>query len=243
MSGTAIAYAQQIKIDIDRQMEGVKTIDGTNTLADLISKIASVKVSLKALFQDATLFNAAINSTEVSLDVFVPSTTLGYGLKITMPTVKFMPNGPVTNGPGGLVTVELSGDAYGTASTSVLPAIMYTKGFTGVTVGAGTTDTLVWKIDGGGSLTTTLTAGAGRTPTQIATDITATSGFSAVATATVENGRVMIQSKQVSLTGVSSSVETVSGNGLANLGLPTAVYNGLSQKSIRIILTNGDASY
>lgn len=243
--GVAFALAQQVKISVDRQMDKVKVIDGTNTLADLITKIAVVNGSLKALFQDATLFNDAIASSEVALEVLVPSATLGYGFKVTMPTLKLMPNGPTTNGPGGLLTADLTFDAYGAASTSNMPGFMYTKGFpasgTAVTIVTGTNDVIVWKIDGGGSLTTTLTNGA-TTLASLNTQIGATAGMAAVATVVIENGRVLVTSKGT--TGSATSVQTVSGNGCAGLGLPTtATYSGLSNHAIRCILSNADATY
>lgn len=241
--GVVFGIAQNVKIDIDRQMQAVKVIDGTNQLADLITQIAVVKGSFKALFPDATVFTDAINSTEVALELLVPASTLGFGMKITLNTLKLMPNGPTTNGPGGLVTGDFTFDAYGAASTSVYPAFMYSKGFATIVIGAGTTDTLVWKIDGGANLTTTLTAGAARTLAQIVTDINATAGFAAVATAVAENGRVFVFSKQVTLTGSASSVQIVSGNAAANLGFAIATYNGLSQHAVRIIVSNGDVTY
>ena len=84
---------------------------------------------------------------------------------------------------------------------------------------------------------TTTTSSGTRTPAQIATDINALSGFSAVAVAYVRNGRVWIET----LAGGSAAsveVKTVANSGHTTLGFPLAAYTGKDKRSIRVVLTN-----
>lgn len=236
--GSAVTDLQEVKLSIDRQAEDVKCIDGTNELADIITKIAMVKGSIKALFQDASLINDALSSTETSLDFYVPSSVLGYGLWVTLPTLLLMPTGPTTNGPGGLVTQEFTYDAYGATANSHTKAFSASKAFTTVTVTSSSTDALTISIDGASDIPVTLTAGT-RTPAQIATDIN--SAITTEGTAFVRNGRVWVES---ATGGSTSSVEfkTVTHDGAANLGFAEAKYSGADQQAIRFVVTNADTA-
>lgn len=234
--GAAIAYLQDIKLDINRQAQIVKTIDGTNQPVDIITQLATVGGSVTALFQDSVMLEDALNSTEVSLRFFAASPTLGHGIAFKLPTLKWMPNGPITNGPGGLITQNFTFDAYGSDSTSKIKAFMGTKGFTTVTVGAGTTDTLNFFIDTVAK-TVTLTAGT-RTPTHVAADMNAI--FLTTATAFVENGRVIVETATA---GTGGSVQLAASNGAANLGLPIATYLGYNNQAISVVLSNQDATF
>ena len=237
--GVVNTSLMQVKLDVDRQAEDVKTIDSTNELADIITKIAMFKGSLKALFQDASILNDALNSTETSLDFYVPSTTLGLGLWVSVPTLLLMPTGPTTNGPGGLVTQEFSFDAYGSVTASGQAAFQGSKGFTTVTVVGGTSDNLTLSIDATADTVVTLTAGS-RTPTQIAATIQAAAGFSTKGVAYARNGRVWIESLSK---GASSSVNIkVASTSLALLGFPVATYTGSDKQGVRFVLTNADTT-
>lgn len=76
---------------------------------------------------------------------------------------------------------------------------------------AGTNDIATFKIEGGANIPITLTPGAARTALQICTDLNANGTFSAAAVADVFMGRVRVTSKQVTLSGVLSSVQFVTG--------------------------------
>lgn len=78
------------------------------------------------------------------------------------------------------------------------------------TITTGVNDIFTVKIDGGANLTVTLSPGT-RTAAQVVSDLNANGSFSAAAVADVFHGRVRVTSKQVSLTGASSSVQFVTG--------------------------------
>lgn len=244
VNGTAVGYIKKLTVDVDTQLEKVMTIDGTNQLSDIIAKVGKVTGTISTLFQDVVMYNYALNSTNTAVSINVPSTTSGHGLKVFLSSVKLKPTGPVSAGSGGLVTADYTYEGQGQSPSGDTGAFAYTKAFSTVTVVAA--DTLVWKIDGGADLTTSLTSGVGRTIAQISTDINATVGFSAAATCVIENGRLLITSKQVTLTGSASSVKVTNGAGTpcTYLGLVSATTTtGFSGKSVIFILTNQVASY
>ncbi len=240
--GAAFAVTTEVKIDVDRQLEKVLAIDGTNEAADIISKIAMLKGSLKAYVTDATLFTDALASTEVSLEMLVPHTTLGYGLKVTLPTLKLKPSAPTTNGPGGLITGEFEFDAYARGSASATAGFIGSKGFTTAAVVAG--DEINVYADGSGSpVAIPLTTGASRTIAQWKADFDAVTAFNSVATCTIENGRLIIASKT---TGTSSSIKLANSSGTpcTTLAFHTGAFKaGLTACAIRVILTNADSTY
>ncbi len=230
---------QEVKVDIDRQAEGVKTINGSNELTDIITKKVMVKGTLKALFQDESLAQDALNSTAIPLELYCPDVVSGYGLWLTLPTIKLQPTGPTTNGPGGLVTQEFNFDAFGRGSNSKTSAFSAGKAFTTVTITGSSNDAVKIAINGV-DFTGTLTAGT-RTPAQICTDINAISGFSVVATAFVRNGRVWIETVARG-SAATVEVKTVSNSFHTTLGFPLAAYTGADKRSIRAVLTNARAT-
>lgn len=91
------------------------------------------------------------------------------------------------------------------------------------TITASTNDTLNLEIDGE-AVAVTLTAGAGRTAAQIATDIqTAITAAGVSATASADNGYVKIVN---SSTGTGSSIVVASGTANTTLGFTAATYTG-----------------
>lgn len=237
-NGSSVLDAQEIKISVDRGAEEVKTLNGSNELTDIITKIATVKGSCKFLFTNQTYLNDALNSSERSLEVFIPSETSGYGVWISLSTLKLEPAGPVTNGPGGLVTQEFNFDAYGSASTSKFAAFSASAPFVSKAI-TSSNDIFIVDIDAAGDITVDVPDGT-YTPTSYAAALNADTGFNVKGVARAMNGRVVIES----LTKGSTSkvqVKTCEAN-TDFLAFSTSLYAGADNKSIRFVVMNADSA-
>lgn len=116
--GSAIANVTAVdgisfENDIDNS---IYVIGGAGERASLPEGVVKVSGTLKAMFENLTLYNKAINNTESSLKIVYQ---LGTGdgstgneyLDFNIPELKFSPNAPVISGPKG-VSVELPFEAY-----------------------------------------------------------------------------------------------------------------------------------
>jgi hypothetical protein len=117
--GSAIAVVTEADINLENNLDGsVYTINTTTPGVRRSLPEGMVKVSgtLKALFEDITLYTKATAGTESAL---VVTYTIGTGagsagneqLTITVPELLFTPNAPVISGPAGIL-VELPFEAY-----------------------------------------------------------------------------------------------------------------------------------
>jgi len=115
--GSSIATVTEVDGTIENNLDGsVYVIGGSGERVSL--PVGAVKVSgtIRAIFEDLTLYNKAINHTESSLKVVYQ---LGDGsgsagneyFELLLPELKYSPNAPVVNGPQG-VLVELPFEAY-----------------------------------------------------------------------------------------------------------------------------------
>lgn len=236
LAGSLLGYGTTVAMTVDRKMKRVNAIDGQSKgYAIIQSALPTINVDLTAFFLDATLLTDAINGTEVSLSVLIPAVESGHGLKITFPTGKFLPTGVTASGQGEL-TQQLKGMFYGRGSASNVPGEALSKWFATTTITLGVNDTLKVKVDGGGAQSFTLTPGS-RTPAQIVTDLSGLTG----ATASVENGRVLIQSSGTG--GSSSSIQIdATGDAQTNLGFDTVAHAGFDAVDCLVRLSNANST-
>lgn len=167
--------------------------------------IHSAKGRLELLFgDDLSFYNEAVNQNEVSLDCLWangPLSSATRWLRVQMPTVRFARTAPRPGGSAGLLIGQdymmIRSDNADVAAEAFGP----TLGTYNVTL---TTDVLGVKIDGGATISTTLTASATKTAAQVVAELQANGSLTAVADVDEFNGRVRITSKTK---GSSSSVQ------------------------------------
>jgi len=120
--GTAIANITEVDIAIENNLDGsIYVIGGQGERRYLPEGIVKVSGIIKALFEDNSLLNKALGSTETSLKVIYK---LGTGdgstgneyLEIFIPELIYSPNAPTISGPAGIL-VELPFTAYYDNST------------------------------------------------------------------------------------------------------------------------------
>jgi hypothetical protein len=238
--GAVIGYTQDVRLDINRNLQKEFAQDQTTEVATIFSQVASVSGRLTALFQDTTLFALSMSGAETSLEIFVPFSS-GYGLLVYMPTVKLEPGEVVTSGTG-IVKVDFSFTAYARGTSSATAGYVRSQYFSGpVTVNTGN-DLIAVKVDGGSIQNVTLTNGS-RTVDQIVTDLQAGLTGATVSVERLPNdagGRFIIQSNT---TGTASSVQIdVTTEAEATYGFDNSVHAGLSNQSIIFTLMNGASS-
>ena len=117
VSAASLGNITELDFTVENNLDGSSyVIDGTGKRKALPAGSAKVTGTLKALFEDVTLYNKAINHTESSIKVVLQRGT-GAGtagnekLTITISEVLFHPQAPVVGGPQGVV-VELPFEAY-----------------------------------------------------------------------------------------------------------------------------------
>ena len=115
--GVALANASVMDITIDNALDdGVYVIANNGERKYLPEGTVRVSGTLTALFEDVSLYNKALNSTETSLQVIFQKGT-GDGsagneyLEILIPELIFTPRSPAIEGPAG-VMIELPFEAY-----------------------------------------------------------------------------------------------------------------------------------
>lgn len=235
-AGVAIAYAQMVSLRVDRGLDKRNHIDATNQVGVIFGQIAKVSGTLKTSFQDKALLDKALNSTETSLEIYVPDTSNGCGLKVMTPTIKLKPAAPDTNGTG-LADLSFEFDAYarGTASDTAGEVLSRFIGSGALSLN---TKTLVMSIDGGGNQTITFTA----TETTLALTVTKINATLTGAVASSENGRLVVTS---STKGTASNVNVQASStaiAIGDLGMSSGSKPGLTAKQIVCRLTNSTAT-
>lgn len=112
-----LATVTEIDFTLENGLDGGNyVIDRTGQRRSLPAGTSRVSGNVRAVFEDVTLYNKAINNTETSLSV---SLTKGTGAGTTgnekftldVPELIFSPNAPVVSGPAGIV-VELPFEGY-----------------------------------------------------------------------------------------------------------------------------------
>jgi hypothetical protein len=115
--GGAIANVLEADINIENNLDGgIYCIGGAGLRSALPEGLVKVSGTIKALFENLTLYNKALGSTESSLAI---TYTFGTGagsagneqLAITIPELQYGAQTPVVSGPAGLL-VELPFEAY-----------------------------------------------------------------------------------------------------------------------------------
>ena len=116
--GSAIANVVEVSgLSLENNLDGsVFVIGGAGERNSLPEGKVKVSGTLKAMFENLTLYNKAVNSTESSLKVIYQ---LGTGdgsdgnesIEFKIPELIYSPNAPVISGPGGIF-VELPFTAY-----------------------------------------------------------------------------------------------------------------------------------
>lgn len=129
--GAGLATVTEIDFTLDNSLDGGNhVIDRTGQRRSMPAGTARVSGTVRAVFEDVTLYNKAIGNTEVGLDIeFRKGTgagTVGNEIfRLYVPELFFSPNSPVVSGPAGVV-VELpfegfySSDAAASAMYAVL---------------------------------------------------------------------------------------------------------------------------
>jgi hypothetical protein len=122
--GSAIAIVQDVKLDIANKLDDSSFVIGGGGIRGALSEgDCLVTGSLKALFQDITLYNKAVNGTESSLKIILTSGT--YSLTFFIPELQYERGGVKVEGQGG-VYVEMKFSAYyeNNSDTAVLKATL-----------------------------------------------------------------------------------------------------------------------
>ena len=115
--GATLGIATSIDFSLENNLDGNSfVIDGTGQRYSLPAGVAKVSGNVTVLFENTTLYDKAIASTETALIItFINGTGEGTSgnekLTFTIPELKFKPNAPVITGPTG-VLIEMPFEAY-----------------------------------------------------------------------------------------------------------------------------------
>jgi len=108
--GSPLTIATQLDFTVDFGLDTDKyVIGGSGTLGDIPEGMLAVSGNLTALFQNDTLLNKAINSTESSLTITM--TDGDYSLAIAFAELQYARNTPGIEGPQGIL-ITLPFQAY-----------------------------------------------------------------------------------------------------------------------------------
>lgn len=114
--GGALSNARSISFTVDMGLDVDQHVIGDGgTLGDIPEGVIGVGGNLTTLFEDVTLLNKAINSTESSIEIIV-TISANYKISILFPEVQYARNTPGIEGPGGIL-VSLDWQAYYTDAT------------------------------------------------------------------------------------------------------------------------------
>jgi hypothetical protein len=202
--------------------------DNINCTTNLTLKLATDGSNPE---NNLNLLNYGLAQTPVSLDCLwanLPVATATQWMRVVMPNNVIDRASPPIGGKNGK-TQKATLRMVDRGATIAAEAFGTVIGPYAIT--ASSNDKFAVKIDGAGTITVTLTPGASRTAQNIVDDLNANGGFSAVATADVYNGRVRVTSKQIALTGASSSVQfdtAVANNCAATLGFNNTSIPGVT---------------
>lgn len=110
--GSSLGIATEIDVTLENNLDGsIYVIDGTGKRYAIPEGMAKVSGNIKALFEDMTLYNKAVNNTETSLLITLKHGT-GVGsaynekMDILIDEIILQPAAPVVTGPTGIM-VEL----------------------------------------------------------------------------------------------------------------------------------------
>lgn len=108
--GSAFSNARTVSFTVNMGLDTDQyVIGGSGTLGDIPEGIISVAGNLTGLFENVTLLNKAINSTESSLKITVTADA-NHAIEILFPEIKYARNTPGIEGPGGiLVSLDFQG--------------------------------------------------------------------------------------------------------------------------------------
>jgi len=130
-AGAELATVTEVDFSLENSLDGGNyVIDKTGQRRSLPAGTSRVSGTVRAVFEDVTLYNKAINNTETSLNV---AFTKGNGggatagnekFTLYVPELIFSPNAPVVTGPAGVV-VELPFEGY--YSNDVNASAMYAQ--------------------------------------------------------------------------------------------------------------------
>ena len=122
--GSSIAICTEVSIDVDFGLDGdTYCIGGQGFRSAIAPGLLNVSGKIKAMFQNATLLNKAINGTESSLKVTL--TNGAHSLEIFVPELVYERAAPPIDGPKG-VYVELPFKGYyqNSSDASVIKATL-----------------------------------------------------------------------------------------------------------------------
>jgi hypothetical protein len=115
----------EFSIEFNNNLDGsAVTIGGQGLRSGIAAGMPTVSGSMKAVFEDLTLYTKALNKTETGLrftisNSAIPTGASGYErLRITMPEVYLTPNAPSIDGPGGVYMDMQYGAFYGNETTT-----------------------------------------------------------------------------------------------------------------------------
>lgn len=110
--GSPLANVTELSFNIDFGLAtDMYVIGGGGVRGDLPEGLLSVTGSLTALFENMTLLNLAMNSTETSLSVAFTNATSSHSLTFEFPEIQLERNTPGIEGPQGVV-ISLPWVAY-----------------------------------------------------------------------------------------------------------------------------------
>lgn len=117
-AGASLATVTEIDFSIENGLDGGNyVIDGTGRRKALPAGAVKITGNIRAVFEDMTLYNKALNNTETSLSIaFTKGTGTGASagnekFTLVVPELLFAPSAPVVSGPAGVV-VELPFEGY-----------------------------------------------------------------------------------------------------------------------------------
>ncbi|HDH51216.1 MAG TPA: hypothetical protein ENH31_00330 [Nitrospirae bacterium] len=129
--GSAIATVSEVKLSFEQNLDGsVYVIGGGGERVSLPAGTVKISGSLKAMFEDLTLYNKAINHTETSLKtMFSRGDGLGSAgnesLEFLIPEMVYKPKSPEVAGPQGVyVDLEFEGYYDNSTEATTLQAIL-----------------------------------------------------------------------------------------------------------------------
>lgn len=215
--------------------------------ADLTTDVLYLSGDLEVLYFDNSFYLEAKNAGSVWLEFFFadgPLNTMSNFLHLTIPAATFEMTQPAVGGKGGVrQNQKFSVPINNTVS---IPAMIFSQKET-FNITTGTNDALGIKVDGGATVTKTLTGGAARTAAQIATDIGTVAGLNAADTWPT-NGAVTVGTRlrlRHATAGSTHSIQidtSVLHSAHAALGLDNVARTGTDPVPYRLTLFNQKAT-
>jgi hypothetical protein len=108
--GSAMTNGTEVSVNLDMGLDPVRVIGGQGKVGSINEGIAGVSGNLTTLFEDVSLYNKALNSTETSLKLTVSNGASAI-LEFEMQELQYGVASPPIEGPQGLL-VNLNYSAY-----------------------------------------------------------------------------------------------------------------------------------